>query len=87
MTLREWADIFPLAKEVLTSSRAMTPQEEKADRERQVQEHLKGVSQSSIGRGTALDTSDREVLAGWVNESHLVSRGGQIICQSDVLQH
>jgi len=50
-TLKIWAKHFPMAKEVLASSRAMTPQEEKADRERRAQKRLEEICNQALTEG------------------------------------
>lgn len=63
-TLKLLAKHFPAAQEVLASSRAMTPQEEKADRDRKAQEKFEEIRNRALTQGRPLTPRDeRRCLA------------------------
>ena len=67
-TLKLWAQHFPVAQEVLASSRAMTLQEERADRDRQAHEQLEEYCNRALAEGRPLSPQVERRYLVWLRK-------------------
>lgn len=67
-TLKLWAKHFPVAQEVLASSRAMTPQEEKAELDRKAQEKLEEFRNRALIEGRPLTPQIERRYLAWLRK-------------------